>query len=121
VAPGRYDLVASRSGHIPAVHENARVKERTTTGGHHFILKPGQSGSVQGTYFAISSPGITLRIRWNGKYFGIAGVDPDSGSFAFNDVPPGLFEIEAWDHAGPLGTSKNVLVDSGFDSLLEFR
>ncbi|MHC4953899.1 MAG: DUF4382 domain-containing protein [Planctomycetota bacterium] len=121
VAPGRYDLVASRKGHVPQARESVRVNRSESSRGHHFLLAPAAPGSVQGTYFAISSPGLTIRIRWQGKYFGIAGVDPATGAFYVDGLPPELLEFEVWDRAGPLGPRTNILVDPGFDSLLEFR
>ena len=51
---------------------------------------------------------------------GIAGIDPESGAFRFPDVPAGVVEVEVWDAKGPLGARRSVLIESGFDALLEF-
>ena len=118
---GRYDLVVSKQGHVPESRPQVRVQSKTTTGGQHVLLAAGDPGSVEGTYLAVSSPGLTVRLIWQGKFFGIAGVNPTTGEFAFPQVPPGPFEVELWDTNGPLGQRHPILVDSGFAALLEFR
>jgi len=119
--PARYDVVVTHAGYAPAFEDRVEVDESTTSSGHHFLLDPAEPGSIQGYYLAVSSPGLTVRLIWNGRFLGYAGVDPLTGAFQFPSVPPGLLEVEAWDTAGPLGRTENVLVDSGFDSLIEFR
>ena len=119
--PGRYDLVISKPGYIPEVRPQVRVQRNLTTGGEHVLLEAAETGKVKGTYYAISSPGLTVRLVWQGKFFGIAGVNPATGEFEFPNVPPGPFEVELWDSHGPLGQREPVLVASGLDSLLTFR
>jgi hypothetical protein len=118
---GRYDLVVTHKGHAPAVEPNVTVARESTSNGHHFLLSQAASGSIEGDYLAVYSPGLTLRLVWNGNFIGFAGVDPQSGAFHFPYVPPGPLEVEAWDHTGPLGKRESVLVTAGIDSLLEFR
>jgi len=119
--PGRYDLVVCKAGYVPAVRTQVGVQRGLTTSGVHVLLDAAESGGVKGTYWSISSPGLTVRLVWQGKFFGIAGVNPTTGEFEFPDVPPGPFEVEVWDTHGPLGQREPVLVTSGFDSLLAFR
>ncbi|MHC4937360.1 MAG: DUF4382 domain-containing protein [Planctomycetota bacterium] len=118
---GRYDLVASRSGHTPALRRDLTLQRETTSGGHHFLLTQGaDSGSVSGVYFSVGGRGLVVRMVWRNSLIGIAGVDPDNGQFRFPQVPAGEVDFEIWDAAGPLGERKSVLVESGIDSLLEF-
>lgn len=121
LASGRYDLVVTRRGYAPAHRVGVRVDRRATTGGQHFLLAKAASGSIEGNYLAVYSPGLTIRLVWNGSFIGFAGVDPYTGRFEFPSVPPGLLEVEAWDAVGPLGKRQNILVESDFETLLQFR
>jgi len=121
IEAGTYDLVVTRSGSAPAFRPRVRVAPKVTTGGQHFLLAPAPPGSIQGDYLAVYSPGLTIRLVWNGSFIGFAGVDPYTGRFAFPAVPPGILEVEAWDSVGPLGKRQNILVESDFESLLQFR
>jgi len=121
IKAGRYDLVVTRTGYAPEFEADVEVDRKTTSRGHHFLLDPVEPGSIEGNYLAVYSPGLTVRLIWNGKFLGFAGVDPQTGSFYFPNVAPGLLEVEAWDSAGPLSKRESILVESNFDSFLEFR
>jgi len=122
VEPGPCDLVAHRSGHRPEIVRGIRVVRAATAGGHHFLLEPeSQHGSVSGWASTAGGGGLVVRLVWRGTLLGIAGVDPASGRFEFPSVPADEFDVELWDGYGPLGQRESVLVESGIDSLLEFR
>ena len=119
--PDRYDIVVTGNGYSPALLGGVEVDRETTTRGHDFLLAPAAPGSIQGDYLTVHSPGITVRLAWNGRFLGFAGVDPATGRFAFPAVPPGVLELEAWDTAGPLGKRRSILVESDFESRIQFR
>jgi len=116
-----YDVVASRGGYTPDVERGVRA-DRNATDGPHFLLAPDDApGSLRGVYVAAGGRGLVVRLLWGDALIGIAGVDPLTGRFEFPAVPADELFVEVWDHAGPLGGRRSVLVDADFETLLEFE
>jgi hypothetical protein len=119
--PQRYDVVASRGGYRPEIQRGVRA-ERTHASGPYFLLSATDaSGSLRGVYGAVGGRGLVVKLIWGDALIGIAGVDPLTGRFEFPEVPADELFVEVWDHDGPLFGRRIVLVDAGFESLLEFE
>ncbi|MEM8884159.1 MAG: DUF4382 domain-containing protein [Planctomycetota bacterium] len=117
----RYDLLARRTGYVPELQCDIEARYASTTGGFNIILRPGESSELTGFAFNVGSEGLFVRLRWNGSFIGVAGIDPVTGRFSYPNVPAGSIEAEIWDARGPLGRRELTLVSPGIDALLEFK
>ena len=116
---GTYTLVVTATGFGTAVQENVDVIAEQDVGGNDFVLTASDTGSLAG----LTTPGneeLTIRVEQNGHLITLDGVDPDDGTFSFEDLPVGTYDLALLDDGVEAArlTGIEVLADTVTGGLL---
>ena len=109
-----YSVVATIAGTILTGNTTATVTDGQSTTANILI---GANGAIQGKVLSSDSnhtplPNVTVYLRTAGgqSLTAISGTD---GSFAFNDLPPGTYSLQAYDPSSNTGATVTATVTSG--------
>jgi hypothetical protein len=112
---GTYTLVVSASGFAYGVEEGVEVLAGRDTANQDFALEPSAAGSISGR----SVPGSDaneIHLRRGSLFLALAGADPVTGEFAFENVPVGTYEVVLVENGVETARVENVEVTAGADT-----
>jgi hypothetical protein len=117
LADGTYDVVVIAPGYTFDA-EMGVVVEDGTAGTHSFEIAPSDAGAVYGTATSSASSEVTVRLRWSGFVVATMDADPDDGTYLFDNVVVGDYDVEATD--GSSDASQPVTVTPANATQVDF-
>jgi hypothetical protein len=96
LADGTYDLIAIAPGYTFATAAGVVVAGGSAAGSQDLSVAPTDTGVVYGVVTPTSDD-VTVVLLWNGFVVSTVGVDPSTGDYVSDALPPGDYTVVATD------------------------